>query len=97
MGDSYEYELVFIGFRHVVIIRQVAFSIASSLSAFIECSHIGQVYSAAEWHSGRADDLSVVGVAPHVDLLVCDDVVTCSDFFLIRNSGEEEAELRLCR
>ena len=40
--------LVFVGFRQPVIIRQVSFSVASSFFAWVERSHTGQVYSAAE-------------------------------------------------
>ena len=61
--------LVFVDFRHPVIILQVSFSVASSLFAWLELSHTGQVYSAAELHSARADDLSVFGVAPHFEVL----------------------------
>ena len=59
--------LVFVGLRHPVIILQVSFSVASSFFAWVERSHTGQAYSAAEKHSARADDLSVVGVAPHFE------------------------------
>ena len=61
--------LVFVGFRQPVIILQVSFSVASSFFAWVERSHTGQAYSAAELHSARADDLSVVGVAPHFEVL----------------------------
>ena len=40
--------LVFVGFRHPVIIRQVSFSVVSSFFAWVELSHTGQAYSAAE-------------------------------------------------
>ena len=40
--------LVFVGFRQPVIIRQVSFSVASSFFAWVERSHTGQAYSAAE-------------------------------------------------
>ena len=40
--------LVFVGFRHSVIILQVSFSVASSLFAWVVRSHTGQAYSAAE-------------------------------------------------
>ena len=40
--------LVFIGFRQSVIIRQVSFSVAFSFFAWVERSHTGQAYSAAE-------------------------------------------------
>ena len=40
--------LVFVGFRHPVIILQVSFSVASSFFAWVERSHTGQAYSAAE-------------------------------------------------
>ena len=61
--------LVFVGFRQPVIIRQVSISVASSLFAWVERSHTGQAFSAADKHSARADDLSVVGVAPHFEFL----------------------------
>ena len=48
---------MFIGFRQPVIVRQVSFSVASSFFAW------------AEQHSARADDLSVIGVAPHFAVL----------------------------
>ena len=51
------------------IIQQVSFSVASSFFAWVERSHTGQAYSAVEWHSARADDLSVVGVASHFEVL----------------------------
>ena len=38
--------LVFVGFRHPVIILQVSFSVASSFFAWVERSHTGQAYSA---------------------------------------------------
>ena len=40
--------LVFVGFRHPVIIRQVSFSVAFSFFAWVERSYTGQAYSAAE-------------------------------------------------
>ena len=40
--------LVFVGFRHPVNILQVSFSVASSFFAWVERSHTGQAYSAAE-------------------------------------------------
>ena len=40
--------LVFVGFRHPVIILHVSFSVASSLFAWLERSHTRQAYSAAE-------------------------------------------------
>ena len=40
--------LVFVGFRQPVIILQVSFSVASSFFAWVEHSHTGQAYSAAE-------------------------------------------------
>ena len=40
--------LVCVGFRQPVIIRQVSFSVASSSFAWVEHSHTGQAYSAAE-------------------------------------------------
>ena len=40
--------LVFVGFKHPVIILQVSFSVASSFFAWVERSHTGQAYSAAE-------------------------------------------------
>ena len=40
--------LIFVGFRQPVIIRQVSFSVASSFFAWVERSHTGQAYSAAE-------------------------------------------------
>ena len=40
--------LVLVGFRHPVIILQVSFSVASSFFAWMERSHTGQAYSAAE-------------------------------------------------
>ena len=40
--------LVFVGFRHPVIILQVSFSVASSFFARMERSHIRHAYSAAE-------------------------------------------------
>ena len=40
--------LVFVGFRHPVIILKVSFSVASSFFAWVERSHTGQAYSAAE-------------------------------------------------
>ena len=40
--------LVFVGFRHPVIILQVSFSVASSFFAWMERSHTKQAYSAAE-------------------------------------------------
>ena len=40
--------LVFVGFRHPVIILQVSFSVASSLFAWVERSHTRQAYYAAE-------------------------------------------------
>ena len=40
--------LVFVGFRHPVIILQVSFSVASSFFAWMERSHTRQAYSAAE-------------------------------------------------
>ena len=40
--------LVFVGFRLPVIILQVSFSVASSVFAWVERSHTGQAYSAAE-------------------------------------------------
>ena len=40
--------LVFVGFRHPVIIQQVSCSVASSFFAWVERSHTGQSYSAAE-------------------------------------------------
>ena len=40
--------LVFVGFRHPVIILQVSFSVASSFFAWVDRSHTGQAYSAAE-------------------------------------------------
>ena len=40
--------LVFIGFRHPVTILRVSFSVASSFFAWVQCSHTGQAYSAAE-------------------------------------------------
>ena len=40
--------LVFVGFRQPVIILQVSFSVASSFFAWVERSHTGQAYSAAE-------------------------------------------------
>ena len=39
---------VFVGFRHPVLILQVSFIVASSLFAWVERSHTGQAYSAAE-------------------------------------------------
>ena len=55
--------------RHPVIILQVSFSVASSFFAWMERSHTRQAYSAAEQHSAQADDLSVVGVATHFEVL----------------------------
>ena len=40
--------LVFVGFRQPVIIQRVSFSVASSFFAWVERSHTGQAYSAAE-------------------------------------------------
>ena len=40
--------LVFVGFRQLVIIGQVSFSVAFSFFAWVERSHTGQSYSAAE-------------------------------------------------
>ena len=40
--------LVFVGFRHPVIILHVSSSVASSFFAWVERSHTGQAYSAAE-------------------------------------------------
>ena len=40
--------LVFVGVRQPVIIRQVSFSVAFSFFAWVERSHTGQAYSAAE-------------------------------------------------
>ena len=40
--------LVFVGFRHPVIILPVSFSAASSFFAWVEHSYTGQAYSAAE-------------------------------------------------
>ena len=40
--------LVFVGFRQPVIIRQVSFSVTSSFFAWMESSHTGQAYYAAE-------------------------------------------------
>ena len=60
--------LAFVGFRHPAIILQFSFSVVSSFFAWVERSHTGQAYSAAEQHSARADDLSVVGLAPHFEV-----------------------------
>ena len=40
--------LEFVGFRQPVIIRQVSFSLASSFFAWVERSHTGLAYSAAQ-------------------------------------------------
>ena len=40
--------LVLVGFRQSVIIRQVSFSVAFSFLVWVERSHTGQAYSAAE-------------------------------------------------
>ena len=37
--------LVFVGFRHPVVILQVSFSVASSLFAWVERSYTGQAYT----------------------------------------------------
>ena len=50
-----------------MIIRQVSFSVASSFFAWVERSHTDQAYTAE--YSARADDLSVVGVASHFEVL----------------------------
>ncbi len=46
---STDRRLVFVGFRQPVIIRQVSFSVASSFFAWVERSHTGQAYYAAEY------------------------------------------------
>ena len=40
--------LVFVGFRHPVVILQVSFSVASNFFVWVERSHTGQAYTAAE-------------------------------------------------
>ena len=84
-GDSGEYGrlLVFVGFIHPVIIRQVSFSVASSFFAWFERSHTGNAYYAAESHSARADDLSVVGVAPHFEVLCLRMMFLVQTFFCV--------------
>ena len=62
-------QLVLVGFRQPVIIRQVSLSVAFSVFAWVERSHTVQAYYAAEYHNARADDLSVVGVDPHFEFL----------------------------
>ena len=62
---------IFVGFRHPMIILHVSFSVASSFFAWVERSHTGQAYSAAEWHSARTDDLSVFEWLPILRFLVC--------------------------
>ena len=61
--------LVSVGITQPVIIRQVSLSVASSVCVWVERFHTGHAYSAAEQHSARAGGLSVVGVAPHFEVL----------------------------
>ena len=86
-GNSGEYGrllvLNFVGFIHPVIIRQVSFSVASSFFAWFERSHTGNAYYAAESHSARADDLSVVGVAPYFEVLCLRMMFLVQTFFFV--------------
>ena len=70
-GDSGEYRQT-VGVRWLQTARDHSASFIQCRVQFLcmgRSFHTGLAYSAAEYHNARADDLSVVGVAPHFEFL----------------------------